>query len=288
MIECGNAAPRFPNIEKVSSVERCARRDIRLMTKFILVAFALLLGGPSLFAQDPDDVKVQTPATADVTAGKALFQQTCGFCHGPDGRGASGPDLLHSSLVSHDAGGNLIGDVVHKGRTDKGMPAFSLPDAQIQQIAAFLHAQARLASSVTTTMPSEYPLDKLLVGSAEAGKRYFNGAGKCSQCHAPTGDFAHIAAKYKPLELQSRIAFPYGKDPAVTVIDSDGKSYQGTQVYVDEFFVSLQTSDGTRRTFDRRLVKVNTNDPLAAHVALLNQYSDDDIHNLLAYLETLK
>jgi cytochrome c oxidase cbb3-type subunit 3 len=265
-----------------------AIRGIHRMTKFIVVVFAILLSGPLLFGQDPDDVKPQASGNPEATAGKALFQQTCGFCHGPDGRGASGTDLLHSALVSHDVGGNLIGEVVRKGRPDKGMPAFPLSDSQIQQIAAFLHAQAKLASSVTTLMPSDYPLDKLLVGNVEAGKRYFNGAGKCSQCHSPTGDFAHIAGKYKPLELQSRIAFPYGKNPTVTVVDAGGRSYNGTQVYEDEFFVSLEMSDGARRTFDRRMVKTDTHDPLAAHVAMLNQYTDDDIHNLLAYLETLK
>jgi hypothetical protein len=72
------------------------------------------------------------------------------------------------------------------------------------------------------------------------------------------------------------------------VVDAGGRSYNGTQVYEDEFFVSLEMSDGARRTFDRRMVKTDTHDPLAAHVAMLNQYADDDIHNLLAYLETLK
>lgn len=258
------------------------------LTKGILAVFALLLGGSALLAQDPDDAKPRAAATADETAGKGAFQQTCGFCHGPDGRGASGPDLLHSSLVSHDVGGNLIGELVRKGRPDRGMPAFSLPDSQIQQIAAFLHAQAKLASTVTQHMPSDYPLDKLLVGNAEAGKLYFNGAGKCSQCHSPAGDFAHIAEKYKPLELQSRIAFPYGKNPTITVVDKDGRTYKGTLAYEDEFFVSLEAGDGERHTFDRRLVKADIRDPLATHVALLNQYTDDDIHNLLAYLETLK
>jgi cytochrome c oxidase cbb3-type subunit III len=258
------------------------------MNKCIVAVFAILLGSPLLRAQDPDNVKPQAPGTVEESAGKAVFQQTCGFCHGPDGRGASGTDLLHSSLVSHDVGGNLIGDVVRKGRPDKGMPAFPLTDSQIQQIAAFLHAQAKLASTVTTRMPGDYPLDKLLVGNADAGRTYFNGAGKCSECHSPTGDFAHISSKYKPLVLQSRIAFPYGKPSTVTVSDKDGGKISGTLVYEDEFFVSVETSDNARRTFDRHLVKIDVNDPLAAHVALLNRYTDDDIHNLLAYLETLK
>lgn len=253
-----------------------------------LVVLAVLIWGHFLWAQDPDDVRPPGAATSDQSAGKALFQQTCGFCHGPDGRGASGTDLLHSPLVSHDVNGNLIGEVVHKGRPDKGMPSFSLPDDQIKQIAAFLHAQAKLASTVTQHMPSDYPLEKLVVGNADAGKAYFDGAGKCGGCHSPTGDLAHIAAKYKPLELQSRIAFPFGKNATVTVTDAGGHTFKGERVYEDEFYVSLQTADGERRTFDRRTVKLETHDPLEAHVKLLDAYTDDDIHNLLAYLETLK
>lgn len=168
------------------------------------------------------------------------------------------------------------------------MPAFPLPDVQIQQIAAFLHAQAKLASTVTQRMPSDYPLDKLLVGNADAGKVYFNGAGKCAQCHSPTGDLAHIAARYKPLELQSRIAFPFGKNAAVTVTNAGGQTFKGERVYEDEFYVSLKTSDGEQHTLNRRSVTMETLDPLEAHVRLLNDYTDDDIHNLLAYLETLK
>ena len=159
------------------------------MTKCVVIVLAILVG-PFVWGQDPAGVETEASKTSEEMPGKAVFQQTCGFCHGPDGRGASGTDLLHSTLVSHDAGGNLIGEVVRKGRPEKGMPAFPLPDSQIQQIAAFLHAQAKLASSVTTRMPSDYPLDKLLVGNADAGKTYFNGAGKCSQCHSPTGDLA--------------------------------------------------------------------------------------------------
>ena len=59
------------------------------------------------FAQDPDDIRQQQANAANVAAGKTQFQQTCGFCHGPDGRGASGPDLIRSPLVSHDVDGNL-------------------------------------------------------------------------------------------------------------------------------------------------------------------------------------
>src|SRR4051794_19046405 len=100
----------------------------------------------SLFAQDPDDRAVVPESARE---GKLLFQQSCGFCHGPDGRGASGPDLLRSSLVSHDESGNLIGPVVRNGRPDKGMPSFPFSEPQIQQIVQFLHAESKMAATIT-------------------------------------------------------------------------------------------------------------------------------------------
>ena len=241
-----------------------------------------------LFAQDPDDVARQQQADASISAGKAQFAQTCGFCHGRDGRGASGPDLIRSPLVSHDVKGDLIGSVVRNGRPQKGMPAFQLSDTEIRNIADFLHAQAKSAASVAQRIPSEYPLAKLLVGSAAAGKTYFNGVGKCSSCHSVTGDLQHIAIKYKPFDLQTRIAFPSGAKPTVKVTDASGKTYSGEQVYADEFSVTLRDTSGWQHTWNRQAVKVEIHDPLAAHEQLLQQYTDADLHNLFAYLETLQ
>jgi cytochrome c oxidase cbb3-type subunit 3 len=258
------------------------RRALFPICRALLVLLPVLL-----LAQDPDDIRDQQ-AAASVSAGKRQFQQTCGFCHGPDGRGASGPDLIRSSLVSHDENGNLIGPVVRNGRPEKGMPSFQLSEAEIRNIANFLHAESKNAASVARRIPSEYPLEKLLVGNAKAGEAYFNGKGNCVSCHNPSGDLAHIASKYKPFDLQTRIAFPSGVKPTVTVIDKDGKRISGEQVYADEFLVSLRDKEGRIRTWKRNLAKVEIVDPLAAHEKLLRQYTDDNIHDLFAYLETLK
>ena len=260
------------------------------MNKSILsIALLLVVLAPAgLLAQDTDDVRAQQANATGNQAGKHEFQQTCGFCHGPDARGASGPDLIRSALVNHDVNGNLIGPVIRNGRPEKGMPAFPLTDAQVHEIVNFLHAEARLAYSVSQRVPTEYPASKLLVGSAAAGKTYFNGQGRCAECHSVTGDLAHIAAKYKPIDLQSRIAFPSGAVPTVTVTEPSGKTFTGSEVYSDEFIISLRDANGWVHSWKRNAVKVETKDPLAAHVALLTAYTDKDIHDLFAYLETLK
>lgn len=259
------------------------------MRKSILAAlFALAAGQLQTFGQDNAAIRDQNANAANVAAGKTEFKQTCGFCHGPDGRGASGPDLIRSSVVSHDVNGNLIGQVVRNGRPEKGMPAFPLTDPQIRAIADFLHAEAQLASSVARRVPTEYPAEKLLVGNAEAGKAYFNGEGHCAQCHSPAGDFAHIATKYKPIDLQSRIAFPSGAVPSVVVTEPSGNKITGDQVYADEFMISLRTPEGWIHSWKRNAIKLEIRDPLAAHEKLLTTYTDKAIHDLFAYLETLK
>ena len=248
----------------------------------------LVLACGPMYAQDQADIRDAQANATNASAGKTQFQQNCGFCHGPDGRGATGPDLIRSTLVSHDVSGDLIGPVIRNGRPDKGMPAFQLSSVQIRQIADFLHAEAKLASSVARRVPIEYPLEKLLVGNAEAGRAYFNGEGHCSQCHSPTGDLAHIASKYKPIDLQTRIAFPSGALPAITVKEPSGKTISGEQVHADEFIVSLRDRNGWVHSWPRKAVQVEIKDPLAQHAELLAKYTDKNIHDLFAYLETLK
>ncbi len=248
-------------------------------------AILILLAAQLLLGQDPDDL--QQANAANATAGKTQFQQTCGFCHGPDARGASGPDLIRSELVNHDVNGNLIGPVIRNGRPEKGMPAFQLPDADIRNIADFLHAEAKVAAGVARRVPSEYPLQKLLVGNADAGRAYFNGAGHCGGCHSVTGDLAHIATKYKPFDLQTRIAFPSGAKPVVTVTTAAGV-LSGEEVYEDEFLVSFRDKNRAVHTFRRDAADITIKDPLAEHERLLKTYTDENIHDLFAYLETLK
>src|SRR5690349_8543881 len=110
-------------------------------------------------------VAANPPSPESVERGRALFQPACGFCHGADATGSRGPDLIRSALVGHDENGETIAPVIRNGRPDKGMPGSSYTDAQIADIAAFLHAQA-LAALRSNRVTGDYPLDKLLTGNA--------------------------------------------------------------------------------------------------------------------------
>jgi cytochrome c oxidase cbb3-type subunit III len=221
-------------------------------------------------------------------AGGSLFQQNCAFCHGRDaGGGETGPDLTRSKLVSADVGGDKIGDVVLHGRVDKGMPAFQFTPEQVTQVAAFIHAQQTKAMSQSGKRKGVDVAD-LQTGNVEAGKAYFNGAGGCATCHSPTGDLAGIASRYEGLQLEERMLYPKDVKNKVTVTLPSGEAVAGTLEYLDEFTVGLKDAAGTYRSWPVSTVKVKVDAPVEAHVALFPKYTDADIHNLMAYIQTLR
>lgn len=257
---------------------------VRASQLCIFGAVALLL---SMFWNTPARSQTASQDNAAVERGRKQYLQTCGFCHGADATGARGPDLVRSPLVAHDEKGDLIGDVIRRGRPDKGMPAMPLNDQQVSDLAAFLHArfvEARNSSEV----PNGYPLERLLTGNAEAGKSFFNGAGGCAKCHSAAGDMVAAARKYTPIDLEARMLYPEGQPSSVTVTLASGEQIKGKLVHADDFEVSLRDSSGWYRSFSRDRIKVAIEDPAAAHEELLGKLSQSDVHNLFAYLESLK
>ena len=245
--------------------------------KILLTALAL---GGLVFSQPNDATK----------RGQQQYAKSCAFCHGAgaDG-GAEGPSLIRSALLRHDKNGDLIGPVIHEGRPDKGMPAVPLTSAQIADTVAFLHAQLKRLDRTSPGKPSRdhYTLDLLRTGNAEAGKRFFQGAGGCAGCHSPTGDLAGIGKKFPPADLQTRFLYPTGKLASATVMLASGAKVEGTLVQRDAFNISIKDRDGWTHAWPLSVVKVEVKDPLAAHRALLKTITNADVHNLFAYLETL-
>jgi hypothetical protein len=173
------------------------------------------------------------------------------------------------------------------------MPAFpTLSEAQVRDLAQFLHMRVELAAN-----RGLYQVENIVTGDAKAGEAYFNGAGHCSRCHSTTGDLAHIASRLQPPELQAAFLWPgsangeHGRGAGgnqVTVRTVSGETIQGTLKRMDDFEVSLYDSAGAYHSWPREDVKIEYKVDLAAHRRLLDQYTDADIHNLLAYLVTLK
>ena len=255
-------------------------------------------GGGGLLAQaGAADKQVVDPEAAN--RGRTIYIAQCITCHGPKGRGTDqGADLVRSLVVLHDRYGNEIGPFLQKGHpTQSGVSSATFTQAQIVDLSHFLHQKVE---DTLRTGPYNKVLN-VLTGDPKAGEAYFNGAGKCSTCHSPTGDLAGIASKYEPPVLQLKTVFPetvaFGRRAAagtkkpvtVTVTPASGESVSGVLLEMDDFNVSLRDASGRYRSFPRTPdVKVQKHDPYAAHIALLDQYTDKDIHDVVAYLETLK
>jgi mono/diheme cytochrome c family protein len=222
----------------------------------------------------------------EAQAGGALFLQNCAFCHGRDTMGGeSGPDLTRSKLVRSDVRGNKISEVVRDGRPQKKMPAFNFSAPEILNLAAFIHAEAALAANSKGGRRG-VDVSDLQTGNLAAGKQYF--AAECARCHSPTGDLAGVATRYEGLELEERMLYPEGAKSKVEVTLPSGKKIAGTLAYLDEFTVALRTDDGTFHSWPISRVRYKVDDPVEAHVDLFPKYTDADIHNLMAYLQTLR
>lgn len=244
---------------------------------------------------------------AGAERGKAVYTAECITCHGLNGRGGNetlpaeqrGPDLVRSVLVLHDRYGNEIGPFLAKNHPLRsGRKGSSLTQEQIGDLSHFLH------QTVYYTLRSGPMLkvQNILTGDPKAGAAYFNGEGKCSTCHSPTGDLAGVGKKYDPPTLQTKFLFPrsvgFGRAGArtaavkpvtVSVTLADGSVSEGVLDRLDDFNVSLRDAQGQYKSFKiTPHVKVVKNDPYAMHVTLLDQYTDKNIHDIVAYLESLK
>jgi mono/diheme cytochrome c family protein len=242
----------------------------------------------ALFAVQGGPTERQRIDNAAADRGRLVYTQYCINCHGSTAKGtANGPDLIRSVVVLRDRLGNGIGPAIRKG----GAHEAKLTDAQVVDVSHFLHQR------VEAIVGNRNPRGTLNVvtGNADAGRSFFNGAGKCNTCHSPTGDLAGIATRIPvAVNLQQRFLFPSltrggPKQVEVTVTPAGGRPISGSLVRIDTFNVSLRDSSGEYQSFRRTAnLKVEVRDPLAAHHELLDVYTDADMHNILAYLVTLK
>jgi cytochrome c oxidase cbb3-type subunit 3 len=256
-------------------------------------------GTPPAPAARPSAYPVRAAADpAVVQRGRQIFSANCSFCHGSDARGGEGgPNLIRSELVLNDKNGELIATVVQNGRPDKGMPKFDLSLEEIASIAAFIHSMPVGGRAETTGVVDP------LVGDAKAGEAYFNGPGKCAGCHSVSGDLTGIGAKYTDVRAlqgamlsggaavtQGYAGLPASARKTVTVTLQSGETVKGQLDQIDDFIVALTDSDGNYHSYVRHgdSPKVTISNPLQPHFDMLRNFKDEDIHNLTAYLVTLK
>jgi len=225
-----------------------------------------------------------------VKRGQPLFVASCGSCHAANATGTpKGSNLIRSTVVRHDKDGAAIARVI-KSAPHAITPAAALGSDEVTDVVSFIRDLIqKYDKSSSGPMPADYPVKFLLTGNADAGKAWFNGAGGCATCHSATGDLAGIASKYPAVELQSRFMMPRTTKPRLaTVTLASGQRIRGQLVLVNTYDVSVRLPDGKTETWPADSVKLEVTDPLQAHRDLLPKYTDADMHNMFAYLWTLK
>jgi len=304
----GNNIPRqMPFAAKLLFWSKVSRMRTFLLAGVALAALAAVVdaqpppgrGGGRGQVTSPRNAYPDRPAgdPAAIERGRALYGVNCAFCHGADTRGGdSGPSLLRSSVVLDDRNGELMAPIVKSGRPDRGMPKFAFSDDQIADVAAFIHTFRAAGYDESRQKPPS-----ILVGDAKAGEALF--AAKCASCHSATGDLRGIATKIADEKLLQQTWLMPGSGggrgagapvvppaPTAVVTTASGERVEGRVTHLDDFTIALVTADGGYRSFriDGASPKIAIKDPLDAHRNLLRTYTDRDIHDVTAYLVTLK
>jgi cytochrome c oxidase cbb3-type subunit 3 len=249
---------------------------------------------------------------AVIERGRAQFAGLCSACHGADARGGQlgGPNLLRSQLALDDKDGELIIPVVQNGRPGPPpMPALPVAVDDIKAIVAFIHNLQAQGSNQGGPPPGPTQPLNILVGDATSGATFF--AAHCASCHSPTGDLEGIAGRVNgPAALQNlwvsggrtigrgggrrngggRPPAKPAKPTTATITLADGTQLSGELVKLDDFMVTIALEDGTTRSIRRtgNTPRVEVQDPLAAHRELLGVLTNANMHDVTAYLATLK
>ncbi|MGH9385423.1 MAG: c-type cytochrome [Vicinamibacterales bacterium] len=246
---------------------------------------------------------------AVIARGRALYGVHCTACHGPDLRGGDqgGPNLLRSLVILDDQNGEDIIPVVRDGRRGAvgTMPASALPETDLLAIVEFLHSVMGQAGRQGRPPERETPVElNVLVGDSSVGQVYFERA--CSRCHSATRSLQGIATRVTDARALQNLWVSGGSigrsggggrggdagagRVMVTVTVPGSAPVVGRLLRIDDFIVTLVQDDGARRTFSRQgaVPKVDINDPLEPHRRLVLELTDRDMHNVTAYLATLK
>jgi cytochrome c oxidase cbb3-type subunit 3 len=246
----------------------------------------------------------QQPDPAAVARGRQSFTTNCAACHGVEGRGGGegATDRTRSSIATAADGGAQLAAFLKTGRPERRMPPFALADAEVADLSAFL----RSVSPPPGRGGGRAAITAVVVGDAAAGARYFNGAGKCVTCHSPTGDLKGIGTRLTPATIQGRIVYPrdngnyppsFNSPPnpneaprTVVVTLPSGEKLSGTLMWLTDFYVTLKDTSGVLRTVSRsgNTPSVVVTDPLQYHLDHMRTLTDKNMHDLTAYLVTLK
>jgi len=222
-------------------------------------------------------------------AGRKTYEARCVSCHGSDGTGGGhGP-----GIVSRAASKTAMRDLIRNGIPNTGMPAFPMPDAELDALVAYI--------DVLKSPAADHPA----AGDAAAGERFFAGKGNCSSCHMVRGrggilgpDLSNLASERRTRQIEQALREPGARGTAaggdrenagqsfkaVSLRMRDGRTLRGLAKYESPFDLGVQSLDGTFHSISRRQVAGITWEP---SIMPKVQASAEEMRDLPAYLTRL-
>ncbi|MFN7921799.1 MAG: c-type cytochrome [Bryobacteraceae bacterium] len=217
-----------------------------------------------------------------IATGAKLFNASCAGCHGQDGGGGRGPNLVRRSLW-HPLSDESIFQVIRKGVPGTDMPPTNIDDEKTWAMVAYLHALTGPAS------------DQKLAGDPDAGKLVYGKSG-CSNCHAIRGnggrgapDLSNIGAR--PVAVLRESIVQPGKDltylgtEAVSLTLRSGTRIQGIARNRSNYSLQVIDSKGDLqliRMADVKELEISETSPMPGDYGA--RLSKADLQNLISYL----
>ena len=222
---------------------------------------------------------------AEIEKGLALYRSNCAFCHGIDGKGGRGPDLVSRQLVHGDSDAELK-NVIRKGVPGSTMPAFQFEEEELTRVIGFIRHLRGNSSPAAVTL-----------GDAGRGRALYLKNG-CANCHRVGlegsvygPELTRIGVARSVDYLRESIVHPAADiSPTyegVTVVTKKGSKVSGIRVNEDTFSIQMRDFSQKFRMFNKdelQEVIYEKNSMMPAYPKLSKQELDD----LLAYLVSLQ
>jgi cytochrome c oxidase cbb3-type subunit 3 len=223
--------------------------------------------------------------TADLPAGRKIFESQCALCHGQTGTGGRGPSLNRPKL------GKAPDDVALRALISNGiepeMPgAWQLNEHEVHSVAAYVRSLGAL--------PPE-----ALPGDAARGERVYLSKG-CAGCHVVGGkgegfgpELTDIGARRNGAHLRQAVLRPATLLPEgflyLAAVTETGTTIRGIRVNEDSFNIQIKDARGQFHSFRkselRGLKRLPNETPMPSFEGSLSAAELDD---LVAYLANLK
>src|SRR5574341_599381 len=192
----------------------------------------------------------QNPRSVDLEAGRRHFEAHCAACHGADGRGGErGPDIISPERARRRSAGELS-ELIRKGMSAAGMPAFQLPEGEMRELVAFIRSLSAPA------------IENAVSGNIAAGEAFFFGKEKCSTCHMVKGrggllgpDLSELGVERTLPEIEQSLRNPGARlSPGFKLVSvrlRDGQQLRGFARNESNYDLQLQSLAGKLHLLQR-------------------------------------